>query len=94
MEGHGLQFKGLKKSKRVLEMLDLAVLGYLGGGAAAREALQQGPTHVRQCCRELFTDVSQNPDRRCYTASSEGVSRCLTSSTLLYSHARPYDFTG
>ena len=76
-----LRFSNVLPSKRVGELLDLAVIRYVG----AEELCALESAEIRCACKELFTDTSQNPARFPHT-SKEGLARCLTSSSILYSH--------
>ncbi|CAE7297676.1 unnamed protein product [Symbiodinium sp. CCMP2592] len=83
----GLKYAGIVRSERIDEVLNLAVLGFLG----ARRVLklqQQGPAAVQEACYDLYTDVSQNPIRKSFTSPKTLASPCFTTSTALYSHAR------
>ena len=83
----GFSLPGLKKVPRILEVLDLAVLGYLGEQLRPNMSMRD----MQEQCSELFTDVSQNPARRSYTHRAQdqsNVSKCLTTSTVLYTHGR------
>ena len=83
----GLEFRGLSRTSRVLEVLDLAVIGYLTKPGTSSSLLSLEPAELRGKCTELFTDVSQNPVRKCHT-SQAGLSKCLTTSSVLYTHTR------
>ena len=91
----GLAASSIPASERERELLDLAAAAYLGGGEAVREvqAKMRHMSDVDQAskmkwlCRALITDVSQNPARRPQT-NQQGRSRCLTTSSRLYSHGQ------
>ncbi|CAE7949280.1 unnamed protein product [Symbiodinium sp. KB8] len=76
-----LNFRNIAPNKRIGELLDLAVIRYVG----PQKACTLGSTELRQACAELFTDTSQNPARFPHT-SDEGLARCLTSSSIVYSY--------
>ncbi|CAE7038707.1 unnamed protein product [Symbiodinium sp. CCMP2592] len=78
-----IKLDGISHNARVKEVLDLAVLQYLGRTGCS-DGSEGG---VRKKCQDLYTDVSQNPNRKSFTAAS-GSSRCLTTSSTIYSHGR------
>ena len=80
----GLSFRNLPPSRRIGEILDLATVSFLGA-RQVQDFEQEGSARVQEACRELFTDVSQNPARKAWTGR-RGVSRCLTTSSLIYAH--------
>ena len=89
---HEFEYKGLSKTPRIMETLDLAVISYLKGQNAAvlkdaEQASSCDRSAVQVACRELLTDVSQNPYRKAFT-SQQQVAKCLTTSSLLYAHGR------
>ena len=81
-----LVFKNVPPTDRVGEILDLAVMQYVGDVRSTQTLLQSGPEKLRAHCSELFTDVSQNPQRNPHTSRKDNVSRCLTTSSCVYSH--------
>ena len=81
-----LVFKNLPPTSRVGELLDLAVMRYVGDAPSTKTLLNSGPGKLRAYCSELFTDVSQNPQRNPHTCRKDNVSRCLTTSSSVYSH--------
>ena len=83
--GCGFEFKNLRPTDRAGEILDLAVMQYLGSAASTASLLRDGPEALRAGCQELFTDISQNPGRKPHTGQDH-VSRCLTASSSVYSH--------
>ena len=88
----GFELRGLSKSARVKEILNLATLDFLTPEQlrAVRSSTSQDARKksLRGFCHELFTDVSQNPARKSHTSRKHLASKCLTSSSVLYSHAR------
>ena len=83
---HDFQYKGLSKTPRIMETLDLAVTSYLKGKNELTEASSYDSGALQAACRELFTDVSQNPCRKAFTSVKQ-VGKCLTTSSLVYAHA-------
>ena len=85
--------QGLSITPRVLEILDLAVLDTVvakkqGDSTDAVRELNQvtTPEELKALVTDVYVDVSQNPSRKSWTNRSK-VSKCLTTSTLLFSLA-------
>ena len=74
---------GVPGFDRAREVLDLAVLQHVGYPLCANLSTQE----LDEACADLFTDLSQNPARKAFS-NQAGVSKCLTSSSVLYTHAR------
>ena len=72
------------------EVLDLACISWLqkDGQDAVEVARSKTPAQMKDLCKDLFTDVSQNPARKCWTGK-DNTSKCLTTSSALY--CRKYD---
>lgn len=81
----GRKLTGMPRSARVLECLDLACLQFLGSDRI--QSGQAADLDIENETRDLFVDVSQNPIRKAFT-NSAGVSKCLTTSSSLYSFHR------
>ncbi len=77
---------GLSKTSRAWECIDLAFLQYLGPEKALDQSISL--EEISSSVKELFVDVSQNPSRRSFTNASSDVTKCLTTSSLLYSYCR------
>ena len=68
--------------RRPREVIDLAVLQHVG----YPECVLMDKETLQSACAELFTDLSQNPARKSFTNDFK-ISKCMTSSTILYCHA-------
>ena len=89
----GFQLRGLSQTARVCEVLDLAVLDFmqpddLCAANHARRRDAESREILQSRCADLFSDPSQNPVRKPYTCPSSMVSRCLTTTSTVYSHGR------
>ena len=82
-EGKGFQLRGVADQARALEIIDLATLQYAG----YPESMSMDAATLQQKCSSLYTDLSQNPARKSFTGK-HGHSKCLTSSSIVYSHGR------
>ena len=85
---------GLSKTNRILEILDLAVIDTLvakhqGSSTDAIIELNRAtsPRELKALMSDIYVDVSQNPVRKAWTNRNR-VSKCLTTSTQLFSLAR------
>ena len=82
------KYTGLKVTPRVLEMIELAAIFHLGSEkASAFMQLKQQPALLQRELAEVYVDVSQNPCRRPWT-NLAGISKCLTTSSQIYSFKR------
>ena len=90
-----LQMTGLSGTMRQKEVLDLACIGWLGKAGLDKlnaSSEDRRLVEAQELCYNLFTDVSQNPERKKYTTKMDdddidsGVVPCQTTSTILYSH--------
>ena len=72
----------MPSSQRTRECMDLAFMATFGGQNKSCDLTPED----RELLANLFVDCSQNPTRRAW--SRAGVSRCLTTSTSLYSFER------
>ena len=80
----GRTFLGLQQTQRNMTCIDLALLQFLGVDGA-RNLTKCSQTTAEAMVAELFVDVSQNPCRKAFTNPSNKVSKCLTTSSSLYS---------
>ena len=85
---------GLSQTNRTLEILDLAVIDTLvakhqGSAADAIFDLNRATSTggLKALMSDIYVDVSQNPARKPWT-NRAGVSKCLTTSTQMFSLAR------
>lgn len=82
---HAPKCTGLSTTPRIAELLDLAVISQLGVPAA--RSMQRAASKIHPDLKEVFCDVSQNPARKPWT-NSDGITKCLTTSTTLFSFFR------
>ena len=79
-------FLGLRPTKRVLELINLAYMLRLGTTQGVASLEQQ----EKEVLENMFVDISQNPCRKPWSGASgsSGTSPCLTTSAVLYSFDR------
>ena len=83
----GYESVGLTMTARVSEILGLAALAvFKAHGIDYKDPDQL--EHAKEALRHIYVDVSQNPTRRAWTNPATSVSKCLTTSTCLYSFGR------
>lgn len=82
------KYVGLNVNARVLAILDCVTMDILGGFAKTQAVLARADREsaIEEAMQSVFVDVSQNPVRRCF--SSDGVAKCQTTSSIIYSFAR------
>jgi hypothetical protein len=76
----GIELKGIHRTPRVMDILDVHT------AATISDLKRKGPDAVKDCMKNMFSDVSQQVGRKCCT-NKDGISHCLTTSTELYSYA-------
>lgn len=83
---HLMEAKGLNVTERVGEILEIvAAVKLVESGV---NILQDLPfSHKKELLKHVYCDVSQNPKFKSHT-NQEGITGCLTTSTLLYSFGR------
>lgn len=85
-----LQGFGIPDTTRARALMDLAAIDHLGPKCAAglvQEAKQCGCwSKIKQALADVYVDLSQNPYRKPWT-NSKTVSRCMTTSSCIYSFA-------
>ena len=85
-----MQYHGLSPTARVKEILDLAVIARLGAAECLR-ILKLPPARavasISERLSDVYVDISQNPNRRCWTGR-DGTSKCRTTSSRIYSYRR------
>lgn len=70
-------------------MLDCVAIASLGGASAAKAVMKSKNAEkiIAAALEDVYIDVSQNPCRRPFS-NSQGIMKCLTTSTILYSFRR------
>ena len=93
------ELKGLSPAPRIVEVLNLAVYDRLlrqkpekTEGPKLLKSLQKldvskRALRLKALMQDMYVDVSQNPARRAWT-NHAGVSKCLTTTTCMYSFGR------
>ena len=79
--------RGVPRTARALEIIDLAAIETLGSSAMVEKALRNERWLRDQVvAADLVVDISQNPIRKAFTKN--GKWPCLTTSSQVYSFAR------
>ena len=71
---------GVPKTQRVRECIELAAIAHVGPPG-------KHPNSVREILQDVYIDISQNPCRMAWT-NSQQITKCLTTSSLLYAFHR------
>ena len=91
----GLEMVGISKQPRIFEIMDCVAIEVLGGASRAKLILDtpNSSTIIKNSLAHIVVDLSQNPSRRAFS-SFRGISKCLTTSSILYAFARDRRVTG
>lgn len=85
------KYLGIKPGPRILAILGLVTIEILGGAESTAKLLSEHPSvyvpKIVTAMEGIIVDVSQNPIRRAFT-NNKGISKCMTTSSQLYSYKR------
>lgn len=87
----GVEYTGLTNlTPRIASLLDLGAIATLGSGKSAANAVAEARKtndwgKIQHSMKDIYIDVSQNPVRQPWT-NKDGVTKCLTTSSMLYSY--------
>ena len=83
------KYMGITPTQRVKAILDAVTIEVLGGARNTRMVLQQrdAASEIERAMWDIVVDLSQNPGRR-YFSNAEGVAKCITTASKLYSFRR------
>lgn len=85
----GKEFRGISRTARNLEIMDLVCLQMVG--TEETKKIMKKPLHEREkiltsALADTVVDLSQNPQRRAYS-NAAGVAKCMCTGSVLYSYA-------
>jgi len=86
------KYLGIKLTSRILAILDLVTIQVLGGAEKTARLLnlcseEVYTSTIEFAMKDIIVDLSQNPCRKAFTNVS-GISKCMTTSSQLYSYKR------